>query len=149
VAISDQNLKDLIVATVGDLNGVVAANINTLWDKYARFGPVYPQLQALYAERDALRLLQGQVWQQVDKTVGPLRENLAERHRALSDRLKEMEAAILLAQRQAAAATGGAVAGQIATVEPVAPPFVGTPDATDPRYSGSPYVPPFTRAGSG
>jgi hypothetical protein len=143
VAIDDTQLKSLIISQVGDLNGVVAANIDTIWEMWAPFA-VYPQLQFLYAKREATRTLQGQVWQQVTKTVGTLREQLTDRHAALGDAIADLTAEIAQVRKQAAGAQGVA-SGSLTTVDPVSPPAGSALDADDPRYSGSPYAPVLSR----
>lgn len=137
---TDDQIKQWIVTSVGDYNGVVAANIDFIWLKNAVFAP-YPPLQELYATRDALELLAGQVWQAVDAAVDDTRENLSDQYDHLKDRIRDLDGVIATQTQMTMAALGLSVShGPILTVAPVSPP-AGYPDANSPRYSGSPYAP--------
>lgn len=140
MSITDAIIKSLIVTEVGDLNGVVAANIDNIWLLYASYA-VYPDLRRLYATREALRLLQGQVWQRVTQATDTgVRANLSDKHKALGDRIAEITIEIAVLRKQATGSVG-AVSGTLTTTEPITPPSGSQIDADDPRYSGSPYVP--------
>jgi hypothetical protein len=137
---TDAQIKAYIVTSVGDMNGIVAANIDLIWDLTAPYAP-YPPLHELYATRAAIDLLAGQVWQLVDASVDDTRQNLSDMHAHLMDRREDLDAQIAAATPVAMAAAGmGANSGQFVTVAPTVPPS-GYPDANSPRYSGSPYEP--------
>jgi len=129
----------LVVATVGDLNGVVAANVAMLWRAYGQYEG-NPTLHFLRTKRSALDLLAGAVWQQVTKAVGPLRIDYSDRHKALIAAMADVDKEILAQQRGASAA----VVGVMTATQPIMPgaampalPY-GTIDRGDSRYIGDP-----------
>lgn len=135
----DAQIQALVVADVGDLGGVVAANITTLWALYGQYEG-NPILHFLYAKRAALNLLAGAVWQQVTKSVGPLRIDYSDRHKALLAAMAEVDKQIIAQQHGASAA----VVGVMTTTQPIMPgvtqpalPY-GTIDRGDSRYIGDP-----------
>jgi hypothetical protein len=140
--LTDQEQKDLIVSSVGDYNGMVAANIDSIWTMFTPYA-TYPPLQFLFAKRSAISLLAGQVWQAVDAGVDTVREAYSDMHKALMDQLADLDKQIALASQAAvlgAGAGAGAVSGAFTTTTPTTPP-PDYPDANDPRYTGDPYQP--------
>jgi hypothetical protein len=135
---TDAQLKQLVVDTAGDVNGIVAANIDLIWSIYAPYSP-YPPLQYLYSLRASLELLAGQVWQMVDAAVDDARESLSDKYRHLRDRIDQINEDIVSATPGAMGVAGLSVAsGVLVTTAPSSPPS-GWPDANDPRYIGWVY----------
>jgi len=134
---TDQQLKDFIVLSVGDINGIVQGQINLIWDMYAPYAP-FPPLQYLFSRRSALTLLAGQVWQQVNASVDDTSQSLSDKHKAILDMIANLDAEIQRAIDASPLVV--VVSGAITATTPTTPP-PGYPDANDPRYSGSPYVP--------
>jgi len=135
---TEDDLKQLVITTAGDYNGVVAANIDLLWSIYAGYASS-PPLQFLYTLRASLDLLAGQVWQQVDAAVDDARESLSDMYKALKDRIALVNQDIEYAANAALVSGGGLVVfGQLTTTAPTSPPYWWL-DANDPRYIGSVY----------
>jgi len=136
---NDMALQDLIVAQVGDLNNIVRMNITAIWATYGQY-QANPLLHMLWAKREALELLAGAVWQQVTKTVGTLRIEYSERHKAILAAMAEVDKQIALRQRAGSAP----MVGQMVTTEiipPLTTPQVlpsGPPDPASIRYMGWP-----------
>jgi|SRR5215471_537090 len=135
---TDDELKQLIITTVGDVNGIIAANIDLIWSFNGVYA-AYPPLQFLYSTRMALDMLAGQVWQQVDAAVDDAREALSDKYKALRSRINDLDDQIAATTPAAMAATGLSVAaGLLATTAPSTPPYWSR-DANDPRYIGWVY----------
>jgi hypothetical protein len=142
----DPDTKAYLIAWAGDLNGVVSANIDLIWQRNAPYAP-YPPLQEMYTQRESLTLLAGQVWQLVDASVDDTRQNLTDLSANLKQRLADLDRQIAAQTAMTMAALGLTTAtGPLVTVVPVPPP-PGYPDANSPRYSGSPYAPPTRVSG--
>lgn len=78
MALSEAQRKSRVVLFVGDVNvsgtpvsdstGVIATNIDLLWDTYSGFSNLY--LRELYARRDAILLILGKVSLTADTAIG-------------------------------------------------------------------------------
>lgn len=136
---SDAQMEQAIINEVGDLNGVVAAQIGTIWALYGQY-EANLLLHYLYAKRHALDTLAGAVWQQVSKSVGTLHLNYSDRHKALMAAMAAVDKQIALRQH----AGNTPMVGQMTTTEPVRPlptpqPLPsGPPDPASNRYLGWP-----------
>jgi len=136
---NDAALQALIVASVGDLNGIVANNIGVIWLTYGQY-EANPLLHFLWAKREALELLAGAVWQRATKAVGPLRIDYSDRHKAILAAMAEVDKQIVLRQKAASAP----MVGQMTTTEPIPPATTpqplpsGPPDPASIRYMGWP-----------
>jgi len=137
---TEQEMKDFVVASVGDYNGIIAANIDLIWTMTSVYAP-YPPLQTLWAMRIATQMLAGQVWQAVTAAVDDTRQSLSDMHDHLMDQLKDLDGQIAIQTPLALAGQGAlAVSGLMTAITPTTPP-PGAPDANDPRYIGNPYLP--------
>jgi hypothetical protein len=151
--LTTQQRQALLVLRVGDVdpetgdpttqtNGIVAANVALLWEAYADKAAVDPDLQELYARRDALEMVRGVLASQVDFSTENQSVKQSQRVQDYRDRSDAVTAEI---QRlEAVAAAGGAggglpVVGQLTTSAPIGPPSALGPDANNVRYGGSPY----------
>jgi len=136
---NDAALQALIVASVGDLNGIVANNIGVIWLTYGQY-EANPLLHFLWAKREALELLAGAVWQQVNLSTSGVSAAESDRHKAILAQMAEVDKQIVLRQK----AGNVPMVGQMTTTEPVPPlttPQVlpsGPPDPADKRYLGYP-----------
>jgi len=137
---NDTALMSLITAQVGDLNGIVAANIGVIWLTYGQYA-ANPLLRVLWCKREALEMLAGAVWQQVNATeAGNYSLALSDRHKAILAAMAEVDKQIVLRQH----AGNVPMVGQMTTTEPV-PPLTtpqplpsGPPDPASNRYLGYP-----------
>lgn len=140
MAVTYDDVQDLLLlGEVGDEDdGRVAANAASIWQRHAWRGQIHPDLQGLYAKRDAIDLrLEAHVLE-VDIATG------AEEQAKLDEVTAHLRASRLETQTEIArieamvrAVRMPAVAAITAT-EPQTPPC-GGPDANWSRYRGSPY----------
>lgn len=147
--ISDAALQALIIAQVGDEAGVLAANIPTLWTRWAGKLSVHPDLRDLYVRRDCIRLVLPAMRKKADIAQaggGSVRTSAWFDH--LLSMLAEIQAEIVRIERRAAASRPGVVTpittvtGSVPLDSPNAPapdPYV---DANAPIYRGDPYQSP-------
>lgn len=164
MSLSDSQVQALVIAKVGDIDpttlapttantGVLAVNVPTLWAYYADKAATAPRLQALYTERDAIKLVLAKLRMLVDFNTGQaLQMKQSQKAAALQAALTEIEGEIALVERQASAARrAGGATGVLTRTAPIPPPTSApaTPydapspylDPNDSRYGGSPYWP--------
>jgi len=129
--------QNLIVTTLGDINGLLAANIATLWSLHD--DQLNAAVKFLLVKRGAVDMLIGSIRDDVTFRADTLTVNL-------SDKLKMLEAmkpTDVDIQRAYRVSQGAAyAAGALAATTPSTPPS-GQRDANDPRYTGSPYWLPW------
>lgn len=143
MAVTYDDVQDLLLlGEVGDeSDGRVAVNAAALWQRHAWRAGIHPDLQGLFAKRDAIELrLEAHVLE-VDLATGAeeqvkLDEVTAHLHAMYANTMAEI-VRVLAASRGSRAPKIGA----IAATEPVPPPDSVTPDAGSMDYSGSPYKP--------
>lgn len=144
MAITDEQYQEAILKQVGDVNGVVAAEIEVYWEMFADQEPV--RLQFLYAKREAIDLLQGYVREQVNQRDPELAVDYSDKLKALQTMRNNVTAEI--AKLEAAAADDAVdedtearqpVIGELTTTAPISPDFCGQADANDRRYRGDAY----------
>jgi hypothetical protein len=139
--LSAAQYQALITVEVGDVDGIVAGQISTLWLLYDSQADLY--LRYLYAKRKSIDVLMGHVREQVT------RRGLNDVSADLTDKLKnlqimygnvdreitKLEAKAKQVEDEVAQSGGQPVIGDILAP---APPAWG-PDGNDPIYRGSPY----------
>jgi hypothetical protein len=108
--------QQMIIAQLGDPDGVLAAQVDAFWQAYSGVPGRSNFLVFLYTKRDAIQILMGSV-----------RTRLADTN------------AEIARQEKIARASGGALSGVLTTTAPEAPPNVLGPDRNDSRYLGNPY----------
>lgn len=141
--LSAAQFKVLVVTEVGDVDSLVAGQIDVLWTLYDSQADDY--IHYLYTKRKSLDLLMGQVREQVTRQVdGPLLVNLTDKLKNLQtmwtnvDREIATLAAKAIADAELAAVTGGqAAVGQLTTTAPITPAW--GPDGNNPLYRGDLY----------
>jgi hypothetical protein len=147
----DTDLLDQILAEVGDPNGTIQPLpstrstlgtiqplLPTLWTIYNDTFTQSKLLGGLYVKRAALDVRMAEEQQSNDFTVA---QDVKDMQSVRFDHAKEMrDATHAEIVRIEAQARGSRVpaSGALTTVEPVTPAY--GPDATDPRYTGSPYT---------
>jgi hypothetical protein len=134
----DTDLLDQILAEVGDPNGTIQPLLPTLWTIYKDTFTQSKLLGGLYVKRAALDVRMAEEQQSNDFTVA---QDVKDMQSVRFDHAKEMrDATHAEIVRIEAQARGSRVpaSGALTTVEPVTPAY--GPDATDPRYTGSPYT---------
>lgn len=160
MAVDEAQAKALIIATVGDVDpatgqpptvpgsGILAVNIDVLWDSYAAMETVATGLQRLMVERHAYRLVLGVIRRQVDLKAGSASLARSQQAKAILEALATLDQQILALQQSYSG--GVAASGAILRTAPVMPCDAALApcglDANDPRYTGSPYR-PFWPAG--
>lgn len=137
--LTGDSYKTLVIVEVGDVDGVIADQVDTLWDLYA--GQTDGYARYLYTKRKALDLLMGLVREQVTQTApnGVSAD--------LTDKLKNLQimwtnvdreiATVTALALQTAQTSAAPVIGQISAVAPVTPP--AGPDGNSPLYRGDLY----------
>jgi len=147
---SDADIQGLIILEVGDEvtaawpTGVLTANIATMWASFADKALVSPRLQELYTKRRAIDAVLGIVRNQVTFNIAnDHSRNQSDKAKTLLSMRKDTQDEIARLETQARSGRPG-VAGQITTTAPITPTY--PPDANDPAYQGSPYLPPRGRS---
>lgn len=143
MSVTTAQVQNLIILEVGDTSdGLLAANMATIWASVADKALVAPRLQELYAKRRAIDLLLGRTRGEVDRRI----DGIEERWGQEPDRLIKLRADTQteIVRIEALARAGRTVAhGTISTVAPEAPPSgapaYAPPDANELRYYGDPY----------
>lgn len=148
--ITADDLKDLIIAEIGDLDpatlgapspgtGLLEANIDAIWDRYAAKDQVAPGLRAAYTRRDCIRLVRGafsrrafdvsDVLAGLTMKAGQIWAHLQDMHQSALDEIAALE------RKYAGSATiaGGPILRR-APITPAAP-----PDGNNRRYGGDLY----------
>lgn len=152
MALTTAQRKSLLIARVGETSGgLLAANIDALWDLYAAEAAVSAALRDLYVRRDLIEIALADARTKVTFTDGDYSQSASH----LAQRLEAMLAAAQAELERFEAAqqgAGGAAVGELATVTPDTPPSAAPsrpygPDAFDPEYVGDPYWPRARRAG--
>jgi hypothetical protein len=142
---TDEQRKALLILRVGEVTGgLLAANIDTLWDEYAAYATPNPALRDLYVKRGLIEIALGATRADVDFTDGDHSQRASQAAVMLLKMLDSTEAAIV--ECAALGQAGGAAIGELTTVTPSTPPRAPLvrpfgPDATDPAYWGDPYWP--------
>lgn len=133
--LSDLQQQSLIIAQVGDYDGIVAQHMAAIWEQHSSRTAV---LRALYAKRDAIDLLLGSVRELVDFT-GPNGVSMQQSQRAdiLGQMRKSCLADIERSEKSAAGSVGMPASGMIKAVAPISSDF--PPGGNDPRYRGTTY----------
>lgn len=148
--------QNLIIALVGDLDpvtgdvpitpddGIVAQNIEALWERHENKAALSPALRAAYVQRDAINLVLTILAPEVD-TTPPMGGSVR-----LQQRVATYQARLAAAQAElqrlestpgipgGLVAIGVPVVGLIARQTPYGPPPYGTPDPNAQVYGGSP-----------
>lgn len=143
MALTSEQRKTLLILEVGDTTGgLLAANIDLLWEKYGSYAPVSADLRDLYVKIGLIDIALGAARQGVTFTDGDYSQSASH----VAQRLLEMRRATTdeLAVADAASGGTGVTSGQLTTVTPQTPPSAAPlrpygPDALDPEYVGSPY----------
>jgi hypothetical protein len=144
MVLTDANITALIVSEVGDVDGVLAANIATMYAMNAQYRAI-PQLQYLTTKMQAVETaLTALRAQGVRKTVGPLTLDNTRQIDALERMLPTLAAKIAVRIKQYMGSQGsvGAIAATTPEVPPAfqpASPFGNSVDANDARYRGDAY----------
>lgn len=139
-AVTDAFAQSQILAEVGDPNGTLAAIIVGLWAGYSDKGAIDPRLQFLYTKRSAIDVRLAETQGTTDYTL----DGVSEKASGAFDQLTQMRTSTETEIQRVEALARGRRApayGAITTTSPLVPQFPTLPDATDPRYSGSPYAP--------
>ena len=140
----------LIVLQLGDApDNRLQANVWSLWNLYNDKGAIAPRLQALYTERDCLKLLLGyyrgkvnfaeasnvsvQAHQKVDSLLA-MQKNVEAQIALVETKARANRPAVVTPITQATPETPPALPPELS------PPALNPPDANDPRYSGDPYA---------
>ncbi len=127
MALSDDDVKELIINQVGDVTttgapttstseGVIAVNIDNLWDFY---GAVPSRLKYLYVRRDAIELVLARVAPKVNTQIGNLQLSRSQHARALGQMRDALLKRITAVERSIRAASAVGAIGVITTVTPV------------------------------
>jgi hypothetical protein len=130
--------QQMIIAQLGDPDGVLAAQVDAFWQAYSGVPGRSNFLVFLYTKRDAIQILMGSVRTRVTETIGPLTSRDTDLFTNLDKMLADTNAEIAR-QEKIARASGGALSGVLTTTAPEAPPNVLGPDRNDSRYLGNPY----------
>lgn len=147
-------VQNLIINKVGDIDpvtydpttaptGVLATMVPGLWDYYAMEGTGWPRIQALFVERDAIKLVLARIRVKVDVNTGQsIQLRLGQQAQELEKMLDRVEKE-LAAEQVRARRSGVAIIVDIAQVAPQLPPQRRRfpIDPNDPYYTGSPYFP--------
>jgi hypothetical protein len=164
MSVNDAQVQALVISKVGDIDpttlapttsgtGLLAVNVPVLWSYYLDKAVIAPRLQALYTERDAIKLVLARLRMLVDFNTGQaLAMKQSQKTAALQAMLTETEGEISTLERQTSAShRAGGATGALTRTTPIPPPISApeTPyeapspylDPSDPRYSGSPYFP--------
>lgn len=132
-------------APVADGTGVLGLMVPQFWAYWASKALVWPRLQALYTERDAIRCVIALLRPLVDSNTGQsLQLRLSQQVSSLQTDLKTVQDQIdrELKRARVSRATVGALAALTATAPQLPPQVRPTPiDPNDPTYTGSPYFP--------
>lgn len=137
MALTEEQYIALIIAGIGGDtdDSVLATNLPLFWQ--ARDSIDDLNARALLVKLDAIDLLLGQTWRKVSfKALDGASVNLSDMFKHLLDLRDAVQAA---ADRGDTLASVGGAVGELTTQAPVAPPFVGWPDANDRAYRGDPY----------
>lgn len=134
MSLTDIQQQSLIIAQLGDYDGILAQNMAIVWEQHASRTT---QLRTLYVKRDCIDLLLASVRELVDFT-GPNGVTLRSSQKAdiLNQMRKDCLADIERQERRIVRGTAGA-SGMIKTVAPVT--ADSPPDSNNPRYRGTPY----------
>jgi hypothetical protein len=145
VSITDTALQNLIISEVGDVNGVLAANMPVIWAKANKWRGV-PDLQYLWAKREAVQTvisaLRGTA---LNKQIGDFRIDKSEQVNIMERLSGDLSAQIVEMIKITAAGTPARVGVLAATQmeNPIAyqptDPFSGALNANDAVYRGDPY----------
>lgn len=160
VELSDSQYQALILAELQDPDGVLAAQLPTLWAMYADIGlqpatnlrtvsltdPAYStttlgtqerwRLRYLYVKYAAIQLLRGQCWPDVNfDSHGDIRVNQSERFAHLTQMMADTVTEISRALKSARVP----VVGALLTTAPV-PSALGLLDANSTAYMGDPNI---------
>lgn len=151
MSVTDTAIQDLIVTEVGDVNGILAQNIMTMWAMNAPYRAV-PGMQYLMTKVQAVEtVLTALRATAVRKTVGPLTLDNSQQIGALERLLADLEAKSVTLTKRTMASRGSV--GVITAVTPEVPPpyqpsspYGNVTDANDPSYRGDAYgyIPPRT-----
>lgn len=131
----------LAVQLVGDPDGTLLAAVTTIANQY-NYDARYPGmgLDLLYVQRDLIKVAMGTVRDDVSIKDPDQSEDRNKRFEHLATMQANVTAEIAERTSQARG-TGRAAVGQLRAINPVQPPYPAPfPDASDPRYAGSPYV---------
>jgi len=153
MALAAADIQRLVVLRVGDTpDGLLAANIAAIWASYADKAAVYPRLQELYTQREAVELAAARVRAEVDfGTSGDISIRASQQFAALLAMRRELDAQLAELETRARGARVGVV-GPLVAVAPQSPPRgvpvpSGPPDANAPAYQGDAYTRTTRRAG--
>lgn len=127
MALSDDEVKDLIINQVGDVDvngapttsssaGVIALNIDNLWDFYEL---IPDRLKYLYVRRDAIELVIARVAPKVNTQIGNLQLSRSQHARALGQMRDALLKRITAVERSIRAGTSMGAIGVITVVTPV------------------------------
>ena len=131
MALTTQEYQTLILAEVGDY-GVVSQYIQMLWEKHEGRTPL--NLQYLFVKRDAIYMLMGAVWADVNQSL-PSRARLELQNKF--ENLRGMLQEIMVEINAWSAGGTAPVVGELEATYPV-PGLSGFPDPNDPYYRGDP-----------
>jgi hypothetical protein len=152
VAPTDTQIKALLVAQVGEVAttafpaGLLAGNVDLLWDLYADDATVAPALGRLKVKLGLIDLALGEARKVWSFTSGPHSQTASDGAKRLLEMREETLKEIAVEQGATQGAAGAAI-GQLVTVTPQTPPRGplaprdGRDHSASPRYSGSPYYP--------
>jgi hypothetical protein len=135
--------KALIIAAVGDVNtvvyptGILAENIDSIWDAYEYVEVTNTELHDLLVKRDCILLVIGAVRNYVDNRIAG--DSEVKSHQVI-DTLMSMLQDVKDAIKTTNNSIGAMAATLITTVAPESrPTWWAGPDANNPRYGGDPY----------
>jgi hypothetical protein len=140
MAVSAADLKAALPVSVGD-TGIVAANLDTLWDMFGDKAAVDVRLQFAYARLEALKWREAEVANKVNVRIGGMTVDYASMARAIEGMKAEALAAV--ASFEGASTSSMPASQQIARVAPVqsSDTYAVGPisDANDLGIQGNPY----------
>lgn len=103
MALTAEQLRSLIVTEVGDVGGLIAGQITTLWELHAGETDLY--LHYLLTKRSAIGVLMGSVREQVNQQVESASKDLSDKLEHLQTMWENVDAEIRTARTQADLAT--------------------------------------------
>lgn len=120
----------------------------SLWNLWADKATVYPRLQYLYTKRQAIEVLEGQLRNAVQFSLGPLSQSDGQKFDHLKEMWGQVDGEIKELEARASANRGAAI-GVLSQTAPVMPGQVAMPsllpDANSERYRGNPQTWPWRR----
>lgn len=151
MALTGEQRRQLLILKVGEVKtadfpaGLLAGNVELLWELHGGDDAADATLRDLLVRRDLIELALGEARNDTDFTDGDYSEKASQRAVSLLKALDSTEAAIAGIEAGIGVPQGAAI-GELATVAPESPPRAPLvrpygPDATDPAYWGSPYGP--------